>query len=107
MIMIDIMNPRNPTSHQMQVGELWAMSRSDAQIAARLGISIRTVQNHVKAFYEATGCENHSDVFDWFWRKVWHKSGYHNYFNCANFVHGGTFYNCSLPADDYEITINE
>jgi len=39
--------------------------RSNRQIAARLGLSPRTVESHIGAMFEKTGCRNRSQLLLW------------------------------------------
>jgi DNA-binding CsgD family transcriptional regulator len=38
---------------------------SNRQIAARLGLSPRTVESHIGAMFEKTGCSNRSQLLLW------------------------------------------
>jgi len=38
---------------------------SNRQIAARLGLSRRTVESHISAMFEKTGCRNRSQLLLW------------------------------------------
>lgn len=38
---------------------------SNLQIAARLGLSPRTVESHISAMFEKTGCRNRSQLLLW------------------------------------------
>ena len=39
--------------------------RSNRQIAERLGLSPRTVESHISAMFEKTGCRNRSQLLLW------------------------------------------
>jgi DNA-binding CsgD family transcriptional regulator len=50
------------TTRQRELVTLVARGRTDAQIAAELGISIRTVRSHLDRIRDKTGCRRRADL---------------------------------------------
>ncbi|MFD0548976.1 LuxR C-terminal-related transcriptional regulator [Streptomyces rectiviolaceus] len=55
-------NPAGLTGRQLQVGRLLAEGLTNIEIAGRLFLSVRTVDNHVRAVLEKLGARTRRDV---------------------------------------------
>ena len=54
-----------PTDRERELVELAAQRLSNAEIAARVGISVRTVENHLSRFYAKTGLRSRAELRAW------------------------------------------
>jgi DNA-binding CsgD family transcriptional regulator len=54
--------PRLLSSREQELVGLVALGRTDAQIAAQLYISIRTVRSHLDRIRDKTGCRRRADL---------------------------------------------
>lgn len=56
--------PRPLSPREIEIVSLVKQSLSSAQIAKRLGISVRTVENHLSHIYDKTGAASRAELFD-------------------------------------------
>lgn len=56
------------TDSELTVVRLVAMGRSNAQIAAALFISVRTVECHLANAYKKTETHNRVQITNWLWK---------------------------------------
>jgi DNA-binding CsgD family transcriptional regulator len=54
------------TGRERQIGELAARRRRNREIAAQLGISVRTVDNHLASLYRKLGISRRDELAQWF-----------------------------------------
>ena len=58
------------TPRQHELCRALATGRSNEQIAAELGISVSTVQNHLHAILKRLGLQRRGEVMAEYWRRV-------------------------------------
>ena len=69
------MNNAKPlTKRESEIAELFAWGASKKDIAKRLFISERTVENHTRNIYEKTGCSKVNELSAWWFCKTFHIS---------------------------------
>lgn len=69
------MNPfAKLTLREAEITELIAWGATKKDIANRLYISTRTVENHVRSIYEKTGCRKSNELSAWWFCKRFHIS---------------------------------
>ena len=69
------MNNAKPlTKRESEIAELFAWGASKKDIAKRLFISERTVENHIRNIYEKTGCSKVNELSAWWFCKTFHIS---------------------------------
>ena len=69
------MNNAKPlTKRESEIAELFAWGASKKDIAKRLFISERTVENHTRNIYEKTGCSKVNELSAWCFCKTFHIS---------------------------------
>ena len=69
------MNNAKPlTKRESEIAELFAWGASKKDIAKRLLISERTVENHTRNIYEKTGCSKVNELSAWWFCKTFHIS---------------------------------
>lgn len=62
------------TKRESEIAELFAWGASKKDIANRLYISERTVENHTRNIYEKTGCSKVNELSAWWFCKTFHIS---------------------------------
>ena len=62
------------TKRESEIAELFAWGASKKDIANRLFISERTVENHARNIYEKTGCEKVNELSAWWFCTTFHIS---------------------------------
>ena len=62
------------TKRESEIAELFAWGASKKDIANRLFISERTVENHTRNIYEKTGCSKVNELSAWWFCKTFHIS---------------------------------
>ena len=62
------------TKRETEIAELFAWGASKKDIANRLFISERTVENHARNIYEKTGCEKVNELSAWWFCTTFHIS---------------------------------
>lgn len=62
------------TKRESEIAELFAWGASKKDIATRLYISERTVENHTRNIYEKTGCSKVNELSAWWFCKTFHIS---------------------------------
>ena len=55
----------NLTDRETEIAELIAWGLSKKEVASRLFISERTVENHTRSIYEKTGCSKANELSAW------------------------------------------
>lgn len=69
------MNNAKPlTKRESEIAELFVWGASKKDIAKRLFISERTVENHTRNIYEKTGCSKVNELSAWWFCKTFHIS---------------------------------
>ena len=69
-----IMETVKLTKRESEIAELFAWGASKKDIANRLFISERTVENHARNIYEKTGCEKVNELSAWWFCTNFHIS---------------------------------
>lgn len=64
----------NLTKRESEIAELFAWGASKKDIANRLYISERTVENHTRNIYEKTGCSKVNELSAWWFCTTFHIS---------------------------------
>ncbi len=64
----------NLTKRESEIAELFAWGASKKDIANRLFISERTVENHTRNIYEKTGCSKVNELSAWWFCTTFHIS---------------------------------
>lgn len=72
------MNRATLTKRESEIAELFAWGASKKEIANRLFISERTVENHTRNIYEKTGCSKVNELSAW-----WFCTNFHISFNLS------------------------
>lgn len=67
-------NAKPLTKRESEIAELFAWGASKKDIAKRLFISERTVENHTRNIYEKTGCSKVNELSAWWFCKTFHIS---------------------------------
>ena len=62
------------TKRESEIAELFAWGASKKDIANRLFVSERTVENHTRNIYEKTGCSKVNKLSAWWFCKTFHIS---------------------------------
>lgn len=62
------------TKRESQIAELFAWGASKKDIAQRLFLSERTIENHARNIYEKTGCQKVNELAAWWFCKTFHIS---------------------------------
>ena len=65
---------KNLTKRESEIAELFAWGASKKDIANRLFISERTVENHTRNIYEKTGCSKVNELSAWWFCTTFHIS---------------------------------
>jgi DNA-binding CsgD family transcriptional regulator len=68
------MNHANLTKRESEIAELFAWGASKKDVASRLFISERTVENHTRNIYEKTGCSKVNELSAWWFCTKFHIS---------------------------------
>lgn len=68
------MNDARLTKRESEIAELFAWGASKKDIANRLFISERTVENHTRNIYEKIGCSKVNELSAWWFCKTFHIS---------------------------------
>lgn len=68
------MNRATLTKRESEIAELFAWGASKKEIANRLFISERTVENHTRNIYEKTGCSKVNELSAWWFCTTFHIS---------------------------------
>lgn len=68
------MNHANLTKRESEIAELFAWGASKKDIANRLFISERTVENHARNIYDKTGCSKVNELSAWWFCTKFHIS---------------------------------
>ena len=69
------MNNAKPlTKRESEIAELFAWGASKKDVAKRLFISERTVENHTRNIYDKTGCSKVNELSAWWFCKTFHIS---------------------------------
>lgn len=68
------MNHANLTKRESEIAELFAWGASKKDVASRLFISERTVENHTRNIYEKTGCSKINELSAWWFCTKFHIS---------------------------------
>ena len=69
-----IMDAVKLTRRETEIAELFAGGASKKDVANRLFISERTVENHARNIYEKTGCEKVNELSAWWFCTTFHIS---------------------------------
>ena len=69
-----IMDTVKLTKRESEIAELFAWGASKKDIANRLFISERTVENHARRIYEKTGCSKVNELSAWWFCTTFHIS---------------------------------
>lgn len=64
----------NLTKRESEIAELFAWGASKKDVANRLYISERTVENHTRNIYEKTGCSKVNELSAWWFCKTFNIS---------------------------------
>lgn len=67
-------NAKSLTKRESEIAELFAWGASKKDVAKRLFISERTVENHTRNIYEKTGCSKVNELSAWWFCKTFHIS---------------------------------
>ena len=67
-------NAKSLTKREYEIAELFAWGASKKDVAKRLFISERTVENHTRNIYEKTGCSKVNELSAWWFCKTFHIS---------------------------------
>ena len=67
-------NAKSLTKRESEIAELFAWGASKKDVAKRLFISERTVENHTRNIYEKTGCSKVNELSTWWFCKTFHIS---------------------------------
>lgn len=62
------------TKRESEIAELFAWGASKKDVANRLFISERTVENHARNIYEKTGCQKINELCAWWFCTTFHIS---------------------------------
>lgn len=62
------------TKRESEIAELFAWGASKKDIANRLFVSERTVENHTRNIYEKTGCSKVNELSAWWFCTTFHIS---------------------------------
>lgn len=68
------MNAKSLTKRESEIAELFAWGASKKEIAERLFISERTVENHARKIYEKTGVSKVNELSAWWFCTKFHIS---------------------------------
>ena len=68
------MNHAELTKRESEIAELFAWGASKKDIANRLYISERTVENHTRNIYDKTGCSKVNELSAWWFCTKFHIS---------------------------------
>ena len=68
------MNDARLTKRESEIAELFAWGAAKKDVASRLFISERTVENHTRNIYEKTGCSKVNELSAWWFCKTFHIS---------------------------------
>lgn len=68
------MEAKSLTKREAEIAELFAWGASKKDIAERLFISERTVENHARNIYEKTGCSKVNELSAWWFCTKFHIS---------------------------------
>ena len=68
------MDAKSLTTREAEIAELFAWGASKKDIAERLFISERTVENHARNIYEKTGCSKVNELSAWWFCTKFHIS---------------------------------
>lgn len=68
------MNAVKLTKRESEIAELFAWGASKKDVANRLFISERTVENHARNIYEKTGCSKINELSAWWFCTTFHIS---------------------------------
>jgi len=69
-----MVNEANLTSREREVAELIAWGATKKDVANKLFISIRTVENHTRNIFEKTGCTKVNELSAWYFCTHFHIS---------------------------------
>ena len=67
-------NAKSLTKRESEIAELFAWGASKKDVAKRLFISERTVENHTRNIYDKTGCSKVNELSAWWFCKTFHIS---------------------------------
>ena len=68
------MDAKTLTKREVEIAELFAWGASKKDVANRLFISERTVENHARNIYEKTGCSKVNELSAWWFCTKFHIS---------------------------------